>query len=119
MAAVDFPAYGQLDLSSYQEAPASALERTEMDAGPPKQPLTRHRVLESRSVTYLFTGAEYASFKDWVQTTLNRGRDWFNWVEPVDGATIEVRIVGGVYQAKPGGLGELTWAVSFHIESWS
>lgn len=116
-----FPAYGQLLLDGHGETPESALLRTDMEGGPPKQIKIKSRVMVARPVAYLFSATEYSQFKIWHRDTINRGADWFDWVEPVDGTTVQARIVGGAYTARaergtPGA--ELTFRVDLTLESW-
>jgi hypothetical protein len=116
-----FPNYGKLLLPGYGEDPESAVDRTQMESGPPKQAMVRSRVMVSRPVVMLFTASEYASFKTWFRTDVARGADWFDWTDPADGATRQARIVDGRYRANafaesPGA--PLSWEVAMVIETW-
>ena len=120
-----FPTYGKLLLAEYTEQPASAILRTEMESGPPKQAMIKSRVMVTRSLTYIYTASEFASFKVWVRDTISRGADWFDYVDPADGATKQGRLVvsqnGSPYSAKAttSAIGSvLSWEVSMQVETW-
>lgn len=118
-----FPSIGKINLSSYTEKPESAVLRSEMESGPSKQALIKSRVMVPRSVTLLFDATEYATFKAWFKSAdCLSGANWFDWVDPIDGATKQARIKNGEYDPRPrsGNEGEqLKWSVSMIIETWS
>ncbi len=119
--ASDYPTYGRLALDSYGEEPESALVRTSMESGPPKQAMIRSRTMVGRPVTYIYSDTEYASWKTWFRDTVSRGADWFNWTDPQDGTVKLARIENGVYTARafsPSPGAPLSWEVSFRIETW-
>ncbi len=119
--ATDYPSYGRLALDRYGEEPESALIRTQMESGPPKQAMVRSKAMVGRPVTYVYSDAEYASWKTWFRDTIARGADWFNWTDPQDGITKLARIEGGIYTAKPFSPypgAPLSWEVSFRLETW-
>lgn len=117
-----FPSTGKLSLSGYSEKPESALLRSEMESGPAKQALIKSRVMVERSITLHYSFAEYAAFKAWFKSTdCNRGASWFDWLDPIDGATKQARLKNGDYDALPRSGGEgavLEWDVSMIIETW-
>lgn len=118
-----FPTYGKLLLTEFAEAPESALLRTEMESGPPKQAKIRSRVMVRRSLAMDYSMAEYTTFKTFFRTTINGGADWFDWVDPLDGVTKLARIVAGnpAYNAQPYTYSEgapLRWKVTFALEAW-
>ncbi len=115
-----FPSYLKLANKDFSEEPGEALWRTPMEGGPPKQLERFSRVLVKRAVVYLAdTKADYQSFKTWVTTTLNNGADWFDWIDPVDGATKLARIEGGRYKGAPWTPALDRWEISFTLETWS
>ena len=116
-----FPALGKLRLEGYGEQPESAVLRTEMESGPPKQAQVRSRVMVTRPVTMQYNAADYGSFKTWFRDDIARGADWFDWTDPVDGVIKQARIAGGEYSAVPfteSQGGPLLWDVSFQLETW-
>lgn len=115
-----FPSYAKLVLEGFSIERESALDRTEMEVGPPKQPVRRTRVMVTRKVTYaLDTKADYLNFLTWFNTTINRGSAWFDWVDPQDAATKKARIVNGKLDAeKPLNSALSLYEVSFRLETW-
>ena len=83
-----FPTYARVLLDGYAVQQASALKRTEMDAGPPKQRLERSRQMTERQVTVqLRSRDDYTAFMTWFRDTIHRGADWFDWPDPETLAT--------------------------------
>jgi len=116
-----FPTTGKLLFSGYSETPESAVLRTDMESGPPKQAKIKSRSLVTRPLTYRFNNTEYDAFELWFKTEINYGASWWNWEDPRDGATKQARIVSGQYAAKMAEQGEgaeLEWDVSFNLETW-
>lgn len=120
-----FPTYGQWLMDGFGEQPSSAVIRTQMESGPPKQVQRYSRVMVSKPVSILFTATEYASFKTWVSTQISGGADWFSIDDPVDGVNKQMRMVASqgqpiytskAYQSAPGG--PLGWQVTFKLEAW-
>lgn len=113
--------YGKLLLRDYGEKPQTALLRTDMESGPPKQARVRSKQLVQRPVIIDYSNAEYATFKTWFSGTLSYGANWFFWTDPRDGVSKQVRIVNGDYEAKSYVTSEgdgLRWEVSLALESW-
>jgi hypothetical protein len=118
-----FPSYGKLLLGGFSEAPASALIRTEMEGGLPKQAKVRARVMVTRAVAMDYSMSEFESFKVWFRDTIKRGADWFDWIDPLDGVTKLARIVAAdpAFTAQPTTFSEgapLRWTVKFNLETW-
>lgn len=112
-----FPSYGELLLDSFNAANETSLIRSDMESGPAKQAKVRSKELVKLNVTYRFTSAEFDTWKTWRDTDIARGASYFDWVELVNGDTVQARMVNGVYQAKPfSNSGELKWDVSFTLE---
>lgn len=90
--------YGWRDLT---EAPESVVERTQMERGIPKQRRVRSDVRVELQLTLEFDSkAEVASFETWFYTDIKAGQEFFDFVHPRTGATVQARFVEG-------GLGEL------------
>lgn len=115
-----FPSYMKLILAGLTFKRESALLRTEMEIGPPKQTVQKTRVMLTRKVTYAADSkTDYLNFITWFTTTINRGAAWFDWTDPVDGVTKKARIVNGeLDEEKPLNSGLTLWQVSFHLETW-
>jgi hypothetical protein len=116
-----FPAYAKLTFDGNPRQRESALNRTNMEAGPPKQLKVKSRVMVERPVVYnLDTLSDYNNFITFFQTTINFGADWFDWVDPVDGATKLARIKNGqISKEEPRRKVMDRWRVGFTIETWS
>lgn len=114
-----FPTYAQILYNGYSQKKESALLRTEMDSGPPKQAKVKSKVMVVRSVKiYLSTKTDFQSFETWYDTTLDQGSAWFDFVDPVSGSTIQARFRDGGYTAQPMIADMSKWEVSAQIESW-
>lgn len=114
-----YPSTGEFLLSGYGEVPEGALNRTTMETGPAKQAKVRSKELVTREVSYRYSKTDYIAWKVWRASTINRGADWFNWVNPLNGTTVLARIVNGVYQANTFNAGgEIKWDVNFKLETY-
>jgi hypothetical protein len=112
--------YGKLQLQNFGEKPESSVLRSEFETGPPKESIIRSRVMVSRPVTYVFTLADYNTWKTWFASEANGGQ-WFNWVDPTDGSTILTRIVRSEFDARlvdAGQGSEPNVEVTMIFESW-
>lgn len=117
----NFPSIGRLLLPGYGETPDPGVERTEMENGFVKQAQVTAAGLVEIPIVYVFTSAEYETFRGFWGDTLRRGADWFQWVNPRDGATYDVRIVGGAYRAQAytsADGAKLSWEVEMTLEHW-
>lgn len=116
---VAFPSYASLLLQGFNEVRESALLRTEMESGPPKQAKIKSRVMTTRNAQiYLKTRADYLAFLGWYSSSINEGADWFNWRDPVTGATVQARFAGGGFDAAPmAGMCD-AWVVKAKLETW-
>ncbi|MDP1886640.1 hypothetical protein [Polaromonas sp.] len=91
------------------EEPASAVMRSEMERGVPKQRRISADVMVTQETTVYFDTKQQAiDWETWFYTTINAGADWFDWPDLRTGTTLQARIVGG----KPGALVPATvnWA---------
>lgn len=115
-----FPTYPSIEGDGYAQQRASAVQRTQMESGPPKQLKTLSRVMVTRSITCLLhSNTELANFITWFQTTINYGADWFTWTDPVDSTSKNARIVGGLNTEEVFGEPLINWKVRFKLETWS
>ncbi|MDH5393950.1 MAG: hypothetical protein OEY11_12245 [Gammaproteobacteria bacterium] len=115
-----FPAFKALMFDSFQEQAESAVLRTQMDSGSVKQAQLYSQGSFNRTVTYVFTGTQFEAFKIWWRDDLGLGAGWFDWDDPLDGATKQVMMNQGVYSARPLDQGEgntVDIAVSFRLDS--
>ncbi len=114
-----FPTYAKLLFDGYRQKRESALLRTEMESGPPKQAKVRSRVMLTRTVKiYLASKADFQAFENWYASTLDLGALWFNMRDPVSGTTVLGRFVGGGYSATPIAGKLAAWVIETSIESW-
>lgn len=115
-----FPSYAKILRDGFAVKRESALLRSEMESGPPKQAKVRSRVMIERPVRVIVeTLADYNSFVTWFSTTINEGNDWFDWTDPVDGVTKAVRFVGGGLDASPAATTQGAWFFNgLKIEGW-
>ncbi len=91
-----FPAYPKLKFDGIKESSGQAVLRTPMEDGMVKQTKWRAKTLRERPLIYLLdSAADYASFKAWVDTTLNMGADWFTWTDPASATVKTARLVKG------------------------
>lgn len=114
-----FPTYAKILYKDYSQKKESALLRTEMDSGPPKQAKIKSKVMLVRNVKiYLSSKSDFQSFEVWYDTTLSQGSAWFDFTDPVSGLTIEARFRDGGYTAQPMIADMSKWEISAQIESW-
>jgi hypothetical protein len=118
MAAIDFPNYGRLMTGQFIETSPTNLLRTTFESGAEKQVRRTNIKKTVRDVTYLFTAAEFATFKTWFDVTAVAGSQYFNWVDPVDNVTKDARIVNGAYTATPLTKHFTAFYVTFQVESY-
>lgn len=84
----DFPDYVCILYDGYSESFDPAIERTEMERGPPKMATRNSQVLMKLKVSLRFySAADVASFETWYFDTIKRVGS-FNMVHPRTGATI-------------------------------
>lgn len=113
-----FPAYAKILQTGFAEQRESALLRTEMEDGPPKQARIKSRVMVTRPVTIqLQTKTDYQNFIAWFSTTINEGADWFDWTDPVSNTVKSTRFVSGTLEATPAG-GLRVWNIQAQLETW-
>lgn len=113
------PTYARILYDGYSQKRESALLRTEMDSGPPRQAKLYSRVMITRSAKiYISSKSNFQSFETWYATSINEGASWFDMTDPVSGSTIQARFVGGGYNATPMTADLENWEISVNIESW-
>ena len=115
-----FPTYAEVQVDGFMQQRASAVQRTQMSSGPPKQLKAQSRVMVTRPLTcVLYSASDFSNFITWFQTNINYGADWFNWTDPVDNVTKSARIVGGLDTEEPIVPPLVEWRVRFKLETWS
>ena len=113
-----FPTYAKILADGYAEQRESALLRTEMESGPPKQAKIKSRVMVTRPVSILLQSrADYLSFVTWFSETLHEGSDWFDFTDPVTRTVKQARFAGGGLDASPQAGLDL-WTIKTKIETW-
>ncbi len=111
-----WPSYATI--ASIAEKPQSAMLRTKMESGPPKETKVRSKQTILRPITvHLASLTDYQNFTAWIRVTLDRGKDWFDWTDPVDGQTKQAKIVNGLYEGDPAGNTLQTWHVQITLET--
>lgn len=119
MTTPSLPSYAILMRDGYKHQRESALLRSEMESGPPKQTKIKHRVMVTRTCTiYLKSKTDFESFELWYSSTIKEGTLWFNYLDPVSDSTKLARFVGGGYEAIPRANVKGAWLISAKIESW-
>lgn len=113
------PATAKILFDGFAEQRESALMRTEMESGPPRQVKTKSRVMIKRPVSLLFSSkADYLSFLSWYSTDIHEGADWFQMTDPVTGNSIDARFVAGTLNGQPVNSGLTRWTIKAQIEAW-
>jgi hypothetical protein len=113
------PSVAKILFEGFSEQRESALMRTEMESGPPRQVKTKSRIMIKRPISMLFsTKADYLSFLSWYSTDINEGADWFQMTDPVTGSTIDARFVAGTLSGQPVNPGMTRWTIKAQIEAW-
>lgn len=114
-----FPAYARVLIAGFGEQRESALLRTEMESGPPRQVKIKSRVMVTRRVNiYLGSKADYNSYVAWFRDTIHEGADWFDWLDPISNTTKSVRFVGGGIEAMLQGQSSGLWIIPATVEGW-
>jgi hypothetical protein len=114
-----FPSYAKILVSGFSQQRESALLRTEMESGAPKQAKVRSRVMITRTCKiYLSSLADFQSFDTWFSTTLDEGALWFTFTDPVSLVATTARFVGGGYSAAPLMDKTTDWVITLKIETW-
>ena len=114
-----WPAYAQIMIDGYSRQRQTAVQRSEMESGPPKQMRTLSRVLVARPCTVRFaTQADYLSFIAWFRDQINRGADWFDWTDEF-GASTTARIRDGqLSEEAPEAFISGSWRLRLTLETW-
>ena len=95
-----YPAYGTL--IRFSEKPGiSPVLRSQFERGPIKQTKILSKQQYLLSVQYVYTIAEYSTWKTWYDATVNRGADFFTVNHPITGGVIDARIVEGKFSTSP------------------
>jgi hypothetical protein len=92
-----FPTTGvRYDWRDLSEATDPVVERAAMERGIAKQRRTNSDARVEIGLTLHFdTKAEAAAFETWFFTTVHAGQDFFDFVHPRLGTTVQARVVGG------------------------
>lgn len=91
-----FPTDVPCVMGSYSEDRDSAVLRSEMERGVPKQRRLSSDVMVQVKVTLQFRDQAHAqTFETWFDSQIAAGTDWFTWKHPRTGLDVLARIVGG------------------------
>jgi hypothetical protein len=113
-----FPTAAKL-LHDYRVTREPAVQRTDMESGPPKQAKIRSRVMVTREVRYAFASlTDYNAFITWFNTDIARGASWFDWTDPVSDTVKQARIVVGAIEEEQPNKTMDVWILKFRIETW-
>lgn len=113
------PNYVTLLLDGFADRRKSALLRTEMESGPPKQIKFQSKPMKELPVTLYFDSlANWNSFNTWFAQNLNEGADWFTMTDPVRGGTIQARFAGDGLEGIPTSGAMTAWTCKQKIEFW-
>ena len=104
-------------ITGYQLAPADQTARTELDVGADRVRRRSQALNDRVQITWKFTDAEMALFRDWFDNAARGGAAWFAGLQLALGRTgiqtTEARFVGPFRaDLQPG----LTWQVSAAVE---
>lgn len=112
-----FPTNLKLDLDGLKDRPEPIVRRTEMENGLAKQMPRASKRLQPKQVIYWADSkADYVAFTEWVRDDLNNGAGWFDWTEPISGATVSARIRDGVFEGTPVNKALSYWRIGMTIE---
>lgn len=90
-----FPAYVEILFAGYSERFDPAVERSEMERGPPKERVINTKVLQRINASLLFrSAADVQAFETWYFTTINR-IGYFDLEHPRLGTTVQAKFPGG------------------------
>lgn len=114
-----WPTYATIAADGFWQRRESAVLRTDMESGPPKQAKIKSRVMVTLDAkVYIQTLADYNSFITWFNTQINRGADWFDWLDPVSKTIKQARIVNGQIDTEYPRVQMRSWVLQLKLESW-
>lgn len=116
-----WPTYAKLRRAPVTEDHATALQRTDMEGGLPKQAKVMSRVLVGRELDYtLASNTDYQAWVTWFRHTIGYGAAWFDWRDPVTQQIVQARIRNGKFAATCSDLVQGDpWVLRLTIETWS
>lgn len=105
--------FRQLDLE-----PEDNRLRTQMDSGPVKMRRRFTAVPIKKRHSMTLRGDDFQTFKNFYETTLKDGTLRFDWTDPVDGTTVEMRFVTPYTAslAAGGSANERVWEINMNLE---
>jgi len=113
------PSYVKILFDGYSEQKESGILRSDFESGIPRQARFKSRTMKTRTASlFIETKANFILFETWFANDLEQGALFFNMVDPVSGATVEARFLGGAYSAQPMSASLNLWQVSCQLESW-
>ncbi len=114
--AATWPAYAQVDASTYRIDYDPVLDTERFEDGFLRQRKQRSRALARHRLTALVPNASRSAFQSWIKTTLNGGADEFNFTPPGEAAAVKARIDGGRVRWQAASTAEpIQWAVTLSL----
>lgn len=112
-----WPSYARILSSGFSEKPDFGVVRADTDGALAKQRPRYSTGVTARECKVLFlTLAERNAFQEWIKNSINRGADFFNWPDPLDGNAVKMaRIVSGTVTYSPEG--RSTHSATFTLET--
>ena len=113
------PNYVQISFDGFSVKKESGIIRTEFESGPPRQARFKYRTMRTMSARlFIESKSNFLLFQTWFEDDLEQGALFFDMTDPISGATIEARFVGGSYSAEPVSPSMEQWRITCQIESW-
>jgi hypothetical protein len=120
MAAVSFQDIPgtELQLNEFLESIRSNVFRTQFESGPPRQSRLFDGIIRIRDMVYIMTKEGFDEFSTTWFSSINDGADLFDWFDPNTQALVEVRMVNGIYEARPLSQNLTHYEVRFTVEQF-
>lgn len=118
---IAFPSIGKVIGAQYSESVVSNALRSEMTGGYSKVAKRSSKQIKNHKITYVFSAAEYDTFKYFFHTTAADGTLFFVWtdVASANNDIKDARIVDGTYEAMPVNGAMRHWLVTLNIETYA
>ena len=101
MASIVYPSYGRLMTGPLTEVPNPNVLRTEFESGDIKQTRRASKQRMAQKIVFIYTNAEYTTWKTWFRDTALMGALKFDFTDPQNDTLRDYRILNGAYEANP------------------